>query len=70
MSHVFQGGDRVRLGVEFVGNIWQAGGVPLAGEDEGPDGRGDPIIFPAGSTGTIAPGYDTSRQASYFVHYG
>lgn len=67
MSHVFQSGDRVRLAVEFVGNIWQAGGVLLAGEDGGPDGRGDPIIFPAGSTGTIAPGYDTSSQASYFV---
>jgi hypothetical protein len=67
MSHVFQSGDRVRLAVEFVGNIWQAGGVLFAGEDEGPDGRGDPIIFPAGSTGTIAPGDDAPGQASYFV---
>lgn len=67
MSYVFQSGDRVRLAVEFVGNIWEKEPSLFAGQGDGPNGKGDPIAFPAGSTGTITPGTDTSPQARYAV---
>jgi len=67
MSEVFQDGDRVRLAVEFVGNIWVVGPDLYAGEGDGPNGKGEPITVPAGSTGTIAPGSNTSPQSRYVV---
>ena len=49
--HVFQVENRVRLAKEFVGKTWAS---DFAGEGDGPDGKGDPISYPVGSTGTIA----------------
>jgi hypothetical protein len=48
--HVFEVGTRVRLKEDFAGHLWHE---DIAAEMDGQEPKGNPVSYPAGTTGTV-----------------